>query len=98
MKNNFIPYHNRILIEPISRESLLNSSNESFEMGKVIAVGSKVSFCKIGDTVFFAPQGCEISTDDKGNQYYVLSDDTEFIYGKYSSLPVKKNASKLPKK
>lgn len=87
MKNKFVPYPDKIHIEPFKNDedSILRGEENSFqEMGKVIAVGKDVKFCKVGDTIFFSSWGTLKTPEVKGVQYYVVSDSPQFILGKLS--------------
>ena len=82
----FIPYDNKIVIEPSTEKGFLVSEQQPLEeMGKVIAVGKKVKFVKVGDTLFFSSWGMfkTPEVDKKGTRYFVVPESSEFILGKY---------------
>jgi len=79
--NNFIPYDDRIVVEPIKRESML-VSDEKIESGKVISVGKKVKFVKKGDTLFFTAWAWNETPEVDGVRYYVVQESDGLILGK----------------
>lgn len=80
----FIPYYNKIVIEPIKQKTVILSDTGNLqERGIVVAIGSAVEFVKIGDHLFFDAWGCgKTSPDEDGKEYYVVSDDPDVILGK----------------
>lgn len=86
----FIPFNDKIVVEPITQDSFLMGEMKPLEeMGKVIAVGSKVKFVKVGDTLFFSSWGCQktpvVDGNPDGKRYYVVPEAGDFILGKYES-------------
>lgn len=82
MANKFIPFYDRVQIRPLKSENAL--LDESLrEIGEVIAVGTKCTFLKKGDTVFFTSWGMDKTPDEDGESYYVIPEKSEFILGKY---------------
>lgn len=76
---NFIPYKDKIVIEPLKKESVIKSDENSLiEAGTVIAVGADVTFVKPGDTLYFDAWGCSKTP----NGDYVVTDRSECILGK----------------
>ena len=79
----FIPYSDKIQIEPIKQDAILVSDGNQFqEMGKVIAIGSKVKFVKRGDIVYFSSWGVSKTPEIDGVVYYVVPESSDFILGK----------------
>lgn len=82
----FIPFEDKIYVKPIKQDTLLVSDIGQFEeQGEVIAVGSKVKFCKPGDTIFFASWLVTKAPDFNGEVCYVVPEISEAILGKYVS-------------
>lgn len=83
----FVPYPDKAQIEPIEVDSMLRGDNDRYlETGKVIAIGNKCKFLKVGDTVFFDSWGMRKTPEDEnGKQYFVITDNSTFILGKYES-------------
>lgn len=82
----FIPYKDKIVVQPITKKSfLLNDQKPLEEMGKVIAIGKDVKFVKVGDTLFFSSWGVQKTPEVDGVEYYVVPERSEFITGKYGS-------------
>lgn len=85
-KKTFVPYFDKVQIKPIEDDSVLKGEGDSFlSVGIVIAVGSDVNFLKKGDTVFFVAYGVDKTPEIDGEQFYVVSQKSEFILGKYGS-------------
>lgn len=81
----FIPYHDKIVIEPVVQDTfLVSEKSPKREMGKVIAVGNKVKFVKTGDTLFFNPWGYFETGEVDGVKYCVIPENSEFILGKFN--------------
>lgn len=79
----FIPYNNKIQIEPIKEEMFMESEDPVLsEMGKVVAIGKDVKFCKVGDTLFFTSWGVDKTPVQDGKNFYVVEENSEFILGK----------------
>lgn len=79
----FVPFPNKIVVEPIKAETFLQVENNYEEMGKVISVGKGVTFVKPGDTIFFRAFGCDKTPEVDGKVYYVVEVSPQFILGKY---------------
>lgn len=79
----FIPYNNKIEVEPITKETVIDQGDEKNlqEMGKVVSIGATVTFVKVGDTIFFDSWGCIKTADGR----YVVPEDPNVIIGKYES-------------
>ncbi len=75
----FKPYYDKIEIKPLKREGVIMSDgNNLIEAGEVISIGDKVTFVKVGDTVYFDSWGCSKTPNDN----YVVSERSEMILGK----------------
>lgn len=94
--NMFIPYPDKILIEPIKEESLLVADSQSLqEKGVVIEVGSAVKFVKKGDIVYFDSWGCSKSKGEGDTIYYTVPCNEKFILGKENGSIKKRVPRKL---
>jgi co-chaperonin GroES (HSP10) len=83
-KSKFVPYYDKIHVKLFEEDSLLKSEQSQFEqMGTVIAVGTKVKFCKPGDFIYFLKHGCEKTPEHNGESYYVVTDNPNIILGKH---------------
>ncbi len=81
----FVPFGDKIVVEPIVQDTfLVSDTKQKREMGKVIAVGSKVKFVKVGDTLFFNPWGYFETPEIDGVKHCVIPENSEFILGKYN--------------
>lgn len=81
----FIPYYDKVIIEPLTKGGIIRTGEaESLqEKGRVIAVGDKVSFLKVGNIVYFDSYGCsKTPADSEGKEYYVLFESSPVIFGK----------------
>lgn len=79
----FKPYHNKIQIEPIKKDTMLMTEQKDYqEMGRVIAVGENVRFVKKGDLLYFTSWGVDKTPEIDGKSYYVVEDSSAFILGK----------------
>lgn len=88
------PYYDKIVIEPIKRESFIESVDLPLqEVGTVISVGEQVDFCKPGDILLFSSWGC-LKTEYDGSTYYIVTEQSEFILGKIT-VKKKKNGPVL---
>jgi co-chaperonin GroES (HSP10) len=86
----FIPYLTKIQVEPVKKDTMLMSDQKDYqEMGKVIAVGSKVKFVKKGDLLYFTSWGVDKTPEVDGKSYYVVEESSAFILGKESNGPKK---------
>lgn len=86
MKKRFIPYDDKIVIEPMTKKGFLVTDQKPLEeIGKVIAVGKKVKFAKVGDLLCFSSWGCTKTPEVDGVEYYVVPEESDFIQGKYES-------------
>lgn len=90
--NPFEPYYDKIHVQLAENDGFLKTEGNSFEAkGLVISVGSDVKFVKAGDTLFFLEWGCwETVTDENGNKYHVVTDNSKFVLGKKSAPAVSK--------
>ncbi len=82
----FIPYCDKIEVEPIKQDQVILSQEQSFEeMGIVVAIGDHVQGIfpelAIGDTLFFVSHGCWKTPEVEGKRHYLVSCDEEFILG-----------------
>lgn len=85
------PYYNQIQIEPITDDGFLVVEDNHPEKGRVIAVGSKVKFVKVGDILYFNYWGLRrTKRDENDKQYFLVEDDPKFILGKESKNERKK--------
>ncbi len=79
----FIPYDDKIEIEPFSISKIIKSEETSLiEAGKVVAVGSKVTFVKVGDTLYFDSWGCSKTPEREGKRHYLVAETSAVILGK----------------
>lgn len=86
----FIPYDDKIEVLPTKQETFLSSDDINlYEMGEVIAIGSKVKFVKVGDILYFAGWGCLKTPEVDGVRHYVISENSDFILGKTNVPKVK---------
>ena len=84
------PYYDKICIEPIKQETMLQAdTNQFIEAGKVISIGRDVKFVKKGDLVYFSSWGVSKTPELDGKQYYVVSEHSDFILGKEINEPKK---------
>ncbi len=91
----FEVYPNKILIEPIKSDMILEDDNNNFEeMGIVVQAGKGVKFAKVGDTLFFVKWGVEKTPEINGISYFVVPDSAEFIIGRIGTKPKKSGAKK----
>ncbi len=83
-KKNFEPYYDKIVVEPMTKQGFLQTDQKPLEeVGKVIAVGKKVKFAKVGDVISFSSWGCQ-KTEYNGKEYYVVPELSDFILGKFT--------------
>lgn len=81
----FIPFPDKIVIEPFTHPSYIPTDDEMFEeMGTVISVGSSVTFCRKGDVIFFLAHGSDKTPEVDGKRWYVVTEHSSFILGKYA--------------
>lgn len=79
----FTPFYNKILFSPIKLDYIIQNDKEAaIEAGKVLAVGSEVTFVKEGDTVFFLAFGAEQTPELDGQSYWTVACDSRFVMGK----------------
>jgi co-chaperonin GroES (HSP10) len=82
MKKKFKPYYDKIEIKPVKQEAFMPTDDQKFiEVGKVIAVGSRVKNIKIGQTIYFLAYGCDQTPEIDGVTHYVVTADPRFILG-----------------
>ncbi len=75
------PFGNQILIEPIKKEQILVSDNNTLcEYGKVVAIGDEVEKIKVGDIIGHTVWGVN-SLDINNERYYFIPEDARFILG-----------------
>lgn len=85
----FIPFADKIEIEPIEKDSAFLSPDTTYEeMGKVISVGSAVTFVKPGDTVFFLRHAVWETPAVDGTKHFVVTESPEYILGKVEAAHV----------
>lgn len=77
--NKFIPFEDKIEVEPFKKEGIL-VSDERVKVGKVVAVGSAVKFVKVGDTLYFEAWAC-VETDGDEKRF-IVPECSEAILGK----------------
>lgn len=84
-KKTFTPYFDKVVISPMSDDSMLKGEDSQFlEKGTVVSVGRDCRFLKKGEIVFFTSWGCDKTPpDENGESYYVLTEKSQFILGKY---------------
>lgn len=90
----FTPYFDKVQIEPKTQDVMLRTDDTMMEeMGTVIAIGKDVKFLKVGDTVFFSSWGSNKTTeiDKEGKRYYVVTESSQFILGKYANGRARKS-------
>lgn len=76
------PYGRRIQIEPEQQENVILSEGDNLvERGKVVAVGDKVEFCEVGDTILFTSFGVD-SVELDGTKYRFMLEDDAFLLAK----------------
>ncbi len=81
----FIPFPDKIVIEPFEHPGYMPLNEEMFEeMGTVVTVGTNVTFCRKGDVLFFLAHGCDKTTEVEGKRFYVVTEHSGFILGKYA--------------
>lgn len=81
---SFKPYHDKIEVKPLVKESPLASARDNFEeAGEVIAVGENVTKVHVGDVIFFRPYGCWETIEYEGEKHYVVAESNEYILGTY---------------
>lgn len=86
MKKKFIPFGDKIVVEPMTKQGFLVQDQKPLEeMGKVIAIGKNVKFVKVGDILCFSSWGCTKTPEVDGVSHYVVPEMSEFIQGKYES-------------
>lgn len=79
----FIPFFDKIEIEPIGANQVIQTSESNFlEKGKVISVGDDVTFVKPGDIVYFDSWGCMKTPEIDGKVHYVVAETNQIILGK----------------
>lgn len=89
-KRTFIPYGDKIVVEPTTVKPFLQSDQQTYEeVGIVKAIGNKVKFVKVGDTLFFASWGVLKTSEVDGDVYYVVPESSEFILGKFNGTKTK---------
>ncbi len=84
----FIPYKDKIEVRPFKKEGIILSQEESLiEAGEVVAIGSDVTFVKVGDTVYFDAWGCSKTPESEkdGERHYVVPENSNIILGKNES-------------
>lgn len=79
-----VPYHDKIVVKPIETTKIIVTDKKLFhEKGEVLAIGRNVTFCKVGDIIYFDSYGCiETAPTTSGEKYHIVRDHPEFIYGK----------------
>lgn len=81
------PFYDKILIEPFVKESEIFSDTEAkIEAGKVIAIGSNVTFVKPGDILYFDSWGCSKTPLVDGKEHYLITEDSQVILGKSDGI------------
>lgn len=77
-----IPYGKNIYIDPdIEQGTLITSTKSIVERGKVLAVGSEVTFVKPGDVILFSGWGAN-KVVIEGKDYYFVAEHEQFLLGK----------------
>ena len=87
MSKLFKPYYDKVYVRPTKTDSFLPQDTGQFqENGIVLAVGSDVKFCSVGDTIYFASWLVhEIEIDEVKN--YVIPE--EAFLGKIGKIQKK---------
>lgn len=80
--SRFVPFPNKVEVEPIRPDTFLNVDSNVITSGKVLSVGMGVKYCKVGDTLLFRAYGCD-TIEFEGKNYYIVTIDPQFILGKY---------------
>lgn len=79
---NFVPYKDKIEIQPIKEEGILERMSSNYqEAGTVLAVGSEVTDIAVGDTLYFLSHGCWETAKVDGISHYVVPATSEYILG-----------------
>jgi len=79
----FIPYKDKIEVDPFKATKIIKSEEVSLiEMGKVVAVGSDVTFVKVGDILYFDSWGCSKTPEVDGKRHYLVAELSSVILGK----------------
>ncbi len=86
---NFVPYDDKIEVEPAQQTTVLSSEPALEEMGTVVAIGANVRFVKPGDTLFFVSHGCWKTPEVDGKRHYLVPETPEFILGKAEPEDIK---------
>ena len=83
----FIPFDNKIEIQPIENDSaFVNEDTSLIEAGTVVSIGKDVTFVKVGDIITFDSWGCQKTPQDaEGKFHYVIPEDKNVVIGKYGS-------------
>lgn len=79
----FIPFRDKIEIEPFKVQGIIHTEETSLiERGRVVAVGSDVTFVKEGDVIYFDSWGCSKTPEVDGKRHYIITEKTDVILGK----------------
>lgn len=85
----FIPYPDKIEVQPTVRKTVVHMDKSFKESGLVLSVGADIKFVKPGDTLFFVAHGIwETPEDTNGVKHYVVSEQSEYILGKSELLTI----------
>lgn len=87
----FEPYFDKIYIRPHVQDGLLQRDTGQYEeVGTVIAIGKDVTFCDIGDTVYFASWLVSKGPKFEDQDCYVVPENSGAILGKIKNELSKK--------
>lgn len=80
--NKFIPFPDKIVVEPFESNEVFTGGKLQ-EVGKVIAVGLKVKFVKVGDILYFNKEGVRVTqkVKEEDKELYTILECPEFING-----------------
>ena len=77
IKSNKGCFGRRIKVEPLKSDIL--GEDKIVQRGKVIAIGSDVKHCRVGDMIVFNNDGLDKDSSEDKPCYYILETDT-FVY------------------
>lgn len=81
--SKFIPFKDKIEVRPFTQKGIILDQEQSLiEAGEVVAIGSDVTFVKVGDTLYFDAWGCSKTPEQDGERHYVVPEKSEIILGK----------------